>query len=171
LEVAMLRGDQEAIRLLRSAGATPPPPRASKVLQKRMRKAAKSVKRCSPMLRVRDMRETVRWYQSIGFKMADQYEENGELLFASVCFGEAQFTLSPGATDGPRDVSLWFFTDEIQELYELLKEHQLLEASSKQAAPKVEVRFDEDLYEPFYGGRQFSIRDINGVSLIFWQPA
>lgn len=88
-----------------------------------------------------------------------------------MCFGEAQFTLSPGATDGPQDVSLWFFTDQIQELYELLKEHQLLAALPEQAAPKVEVRFDEDLYEPFYGGRQFSIRDINGLSLIFWQPA
>jgi len=33
-----------------------------------------------------------------------------------------------------------------------------------------EVRFEEDLYTPFYGGRQFSIRDINGLALIFWQP-
>jgi hypothetical protein len=32
------------------------------------------------------------------------------------------------------------------------------------------VRFEEDLYEPFYGGRQFSIRDNNDLSLIFWQP-
>jgi hypothetical protein len=29
---------------------------------------------------------------------------------------------------------------------------------------------DRDLYTPFYGGRQFSIRDINGLALIFWQP-
>jgi hypothetical protein len=33
-----------------------------------------------------------------------------------------------------------------------------------------EVRFEENLYEPFYGGCQFSIRDINDLSLIFWQP-
>jgi ankyrin repeat protein/catechol 2,3-dioxygenase-like lactoylglutathione lyase family enzyme len=171
LEVVTLRGDQEAIRLLRAAGAIPTAPRATEVLQEQMRKAATSVKRCSPMFRVRDMRETVRWYESIGFKIADQYEENGELLFASVCFGEAQFTLSPGSTDGPRDVSLWFFTDHVQELYKLLRERQLLTALPEQGAPKPEVRFDEDLYEPFYGGRQFSIRDINGLSLVFWQPA
>jgi hypothetical protein len=34
----------------------------------------------------------------------------------------------------------------------------------------VEVRFEEDLYSPLYGGRQFSILDINGLTLIFWQP-
>jgi ankyrin repeat protein len=171
LDVAMLRGDQEAIQLLRAAGATPPAPPPTNVLDEQMRKAAKSVKRCSPMFRVPEMRATVRWYESLGFKIADQYEENGELLFANVCFGEARFTLSPGATDGPRDVSLWFFTDQVQDLYQLVKEHQLQTASSEQDAPYAQVRFEEDLYEPFYGGRQFSIRDINGLSLIFWQPA
>ena len=34
----------------------------------------------------------------------------------------------------------------------------------------VEVQFEEDLYSPFYGGRQFSILAINGLTLIFWQP-
>jgi hypothetical protein len=32
------------------------------------------------------------------------------------------------------------------------------------------VRFQEDLYEPFYGGRQSSILDNNDLPLIFWQP-
>ena len=52
-------------------------------------------------------------------------------------------------------MSLWFYTDRVQDLYELFK---------AQGVP-----FDEDLYVPFYGGRQFSMRDINGLSLIFWQ--
>ena len=34
----------------------------------------------------------------------------------------------------------------------------------------IDVHFDEDLYEPFYGGRQFSLRDNNGLSVIFFQP-
>jgi hypothetical protein len=33
------------------------------------------------------------------------------------------------------------------------------------------MRFEEDFYEPFYGGRQFSIRDNNDLSLVFRQPA
>jgi hypothetical protein len=57
---------------------------------------------------------------------------------------------------GPRDVSLWFYTKDVRTLYELLKRRQ--------------VRFDEDLYTPFYGGWQFSVQDLNGLSLIFWQP-
>ena len=67
---------------------------------------------------------------------------------------------------------MWFFTDRVQELYEALKARQLRAAgrASNAAAGEFEVRFDEDLYTPFYGGRQFSIRDINGLSLIFWQP-
>ena len=32
------------------------------------------------------------------------------------------------------------------------------------------IRFEEDLYTPFYGGRQFSIQDNNGLNQIFWQP-
>jgi hypothetical protein len=28
--------------------------------------------------------------------------------------------------------------------------------------------FDEELYDPFYGGRQFSLRDPNGYGLVFY---
>ena len=43
-------------------------------------------------------------------------------------------------------------------------------SATKADAGEFAVQFDEDLYTPFYGGRQFGIRDINGLSLIFWQP-
>jgi len=138
-----------------------------------MASAASSIRKSAPMFRVRDMRATVRWYESIGFAVEDRYEEDGELMFARLSFGNGELTLSPGATGGPRDVSLWFFTDRVQELYELLKGRQLraAHASPADAGDEPAVRFDEDLYEPFYGGRQFSIRDNNDLSLIFWQPA
>ena len=125
------------------------------------------------MFTVRDMRATVRWYESIGFSVHDRYEDGGELTFARLSLGSGEFTLSPGATTGPRDVSLWFLTDRVQDLYEPLKERQFLVAQallSGGSSETPEVRFDEDLYEPFYGGRQFSIRDINDLSLVFWQP-
>ena len=79
---------------------------------------------------------------------------------------------APEGTPGPANVSLWFFTDRVQELYELLKARQLRAAGRALDAADgdVEVRFEEDLYTPFYGGRHFSIRDTNGVALIFWQP-
>ena len=174
LAVAMLRGDHEAIRMLRAAGAKEPPaaPQAQADSREEMIAAAKSVKKISPMFAVRDMRATVRWYESIGFSLQDEYEDSGELVFARLTFGSGEFALGPGGNPGPRDVTLWFFTNRVQELYEVLKGRQLRAARriSSGAAGEFEVRFEEDLYSPFYGGRQFSIRDNNGLTLIFWQP-
>jgi catechol 2,3-dioxygenase-like lactoylglutathione lyase family enzyme len=119
---------------------------------------ASSIRKSAPMFLVRDMRATVRWYSSMGFTVSDEHEEDGDLVFARVTFGKGEFTLSPGAEGGPRDVSLWFFTDRVEELYRLFK------------SPEAAVPFEEDLYAPFYGGRQFSVADPNGLILVFWQP-
>ena len=124
------------------------------------------------MFSVLDVRATVRWYRSIGFTVRDEYEDAGDLVFARLTLGSGEFTLSPGGHPGPVGVSLWFFTDAIQLLYDALKQRQLRAAGHAPQAEggDVEVRFEEDLYTPFYGGRQFSIRDPNGLTLIFWQP-
>jgi ankyrin repeat protein/catechol 2,3-dioxygenase-like lactoylglutathione lyase family enzyme len=157
LAVALLRHDDEAARLLRAAGAKEPPEVDMKTTARQgMAAAAKSVKEAAPMFRVPDVRATVEWYRAIGFTVHDEYEDSGELVYARMTFGDGQFTLTAGSTTGPRDVSLWFYTNQVQELYELLKQRHL--------------RFDEDLYTPFYGGRQFSVQDLNGLPLIFWQP-
>jgi hypothetical protein len=135
--------------------------------------AAGSVQKSSPMFFVPDMRGTIRWYQSIGFTLEDLYEDDGDPIFARLSFGHGEFTLSPGGTTGPRDVRLWFFTDRVEELYAAFKEQQLRSTGAtagEEHAGDRSIRFDEELYEPFYGGRQFSIRDCNGLSLIFWQP-
>jgi len=173
LAVAVLRGDREAMRLLKAAGAKEPRPLEGPHVPTELAAVASSIRKSAPMFRVPDMRATVRWYESIGFAAEDRYEEGGELMFARLCFGKGELALSPGGTASPRDVSLWFFTDRVQELYELLKERQLRVAQAALAggsSKEPEVRFEEDLYEPFYGGRQFSIRDNNDLSLIFWQP-
>ena len=130
----------------------------SRPMNPQVQQLAASVKASSPMLRVPNMRETVAWYRSLGFTIADEFEDDGELVFARVTFGAGEFTLSAGATTGPRDVSLWFITDRVEELYAAMKQHD--------PPPP----FDEELYQPFYGGRQFSISDLNGVSVIFWHP-
>src|SRR5688572_23631378 len=74
LAVAMLRGDHEAIRMLRAAGAKEPPTTAQADSREEMIAAATSVKKITPMFAVRDMRATVRWYESIGFSLQDEYE-------------------------------------------------------------------------------------------------
>ena len=65
---------------------------------------------------------------------------------------------------GPHDVSLWFYTDQIDELYRLLKGRQFHAA---QTGDGQGIEFIESLNEPFYGGRQFGIRDLNGFHLYF----
>jgi hypothetical protein len=173
LAVAMLRGDREAMRRLRAAGANEPQQLHTARVPEDLAAIAGSVKKSVPMFFVLDMRATVRWYESIGFTVDERYEDGGELVFARLSFGNGEFTLSPGGKPGPRDVRLWFFTDRIQELYQLLKQRQLRAAHAALSGGTIdepEVRFDEDLYEPFYGGRQFSIQDNNGLEPIFWEP-
>jgi uncharacterized glyoxalase superfamily protein PhnB len=168
LALAILRGDAEAMRILRAAGAHEPAPRpAPENWRTAVTNAAQSIVRLTPMLRVRDMRATVRWYQSAGFAVADQYEDGGEPVFARLTLGAAEITLSPGSPETV-GVSLWFMTDRVEELYALFRARQRELADSP--APAAEIRFAEDLYTPFYGGRQFSLRDPNGVDLIFWRP-
>src|SRR6185295_2312672 len=114
LAIARLHGDREAVRLLSAAGAREPqaafadaPDSAEKISA-----AAKSVKKAVPMFRVGDMRATVHWYEWIGFRVEDRYEDGGQLMFARLSFGDSELTLSPGGTR-PNDVSLWFFTDRV----------------------------------------------------------
>ena len=173
LDVAMLRGDREAMRLLTAAGAKQTAPANLPNVPPDLATLEDSVKRSSPMFFVRDMRATVRWYESIGFTVTDRHEEGEALVFAHVTFGNGEFTLSPGGEPGPRDVRLWFFTDRVEDLYRVLKARQ--ERAARAALADVpgdepDVWFEEDLYQPFYGGQQFSVRDINGLHLIFWQP-
>jgi ankyrin repeat protein len=170
LAVAMLRGDTEATRLLTAAGSAPPerPPAGD---ARELAPLADSVIKSDPMFTVSDMGATVRWYRALGFQIVDKYEDSGDLVFARLALGKCEFTLSPGATTGPRDVSLWLYTTRVDEIYHRLKARQLDAASGLGDGDEaVEVCFEEDLYVPFYGGRQFSIRDPNGLTLIFWHP-
>jgi ankyrin repeat protein len=154
LDVALLRRDSEAMRLLRSAGAIEPGASAE-IDASDMVRLAGSVRKSLPMFRVANMSAAVHWYRSIGFSMSDKYEDSGDLVFAKLSFGQCELTLSAGGVTGPRDSSLWLHTDQVEQLYQRLKSH---------------VAFEEDLYSPFYGGRQFSVRDMDGLILVFWQP-
>jgi hypothetical protein len=82
--------------------------------------------------------------------------------------------LKLGEPRGAHDLSLWLYTDKVDDIYRLLKSRQLEAAQAAladEAASRDGIEFVEDLYDPFYGGRQFSIRDPNGYTLIFLQPA
>ena len=106
LAVAMLRGDREAMRILKAAGAVEPPAAQSADAATQLAAAAASVKKGEPMFSVPDMRATVAWYEAAGFAVLDRYEDGAELTFARLAFGKCEFALTAGGR-GPRDPSLW----------------------------------------------------------------
>ena len=68
--------------------------------------------------------------------------------------------------------SLWFRTDQIDDLYAHLKQRQLERARAAltgEVTSAPEVRFTLDLHTAFYGQREFGIVDPNGVHLMFAQ--
>jgi uncharacterized glyoxalase superfamily protein PhnB len=128
---------------------------------------ADSIVKGRPVISVADVGAALAWYASIGFTELDRFDDDGRVNWGLVRFGKAELGLVPGSVgplsgngparsaSGPRDVSLWFHTDAIEPL------HQFFKSTS--------IEFVEQLYDPFYGGRQFSVRDLNGYVLIFLQ--
>ena len=172
LDVALLRGDVKATRLLVAAGARASESAESDDVASDLAKLAGAVRSGEPMFTVRDARTTVAWYEAIGFSLVDSCENEGALTFARLEYGECRFALSPGENVSAR-VSLWVITADIEATYTLIKARQRRAARALLAgdASQLQWPFDEDLYSPFYGGRQFSVRDPNGLSVVFYQPA
>ncbi len=110
------------------------------------------------MLHVPNVRATVEWYTSIGFKLVGQNEDDGELNWAKLSFGNSEIMLN---TDGRpsaehrREVDLYITVDNADEMYRRLKDR---------------VQVVVDLYETFYGMREFIIRDNNRFWVAFGQP-
>ena len=140
----------------------------------KMANLGSSTRKAVPMLSVRDIATTLDWYTSIGFKELGRYDDDGVVNWGMLSFGKAEIMLKLGEPRGAHDLSLWLYTDKVDDIYRLLKSRQLEAAQAAladEAASRDGIEFVEDLYDPFYGGRQFSIRDPNGYTLIFLQPA
>jgi hypothetical protein len=116
---------------------------------------------------------TLLWYTSIGFKEIARYEDDGQVNFGLLSFGKAELMLNMHGKPGPHGVSLWFYTNQVDSLYQLLKSRQIAAAQATLSGePDDRAAIEiEDINDPFYGGRQFGIRDLNGYDLYFLQPA
>ncbi len=156
LAVAMTRGDREAVSRLQAAGAKPPkpiePPRIG------MAEMIASVKKIVPMITVPDVAQALAWYVSIGFKELARYGEDGLVNFGMVSFGKAELMLNMHGKSGSHDVTLWLYTDQVDDLYRHFKSREGIE-------------FVEEINDAFYGAREFGIRDPNGYTLYFIQPS
>lgn len=172
LSSAMLRGDREAMTILHAAGAKPPTSAMPADFRQRMAKLAESVKKGVPMILVPDVARALEWYVSIGFTELNRYEDDGLVNFGMVSFGQAELMLNIHGKPGAHDVSLWFYTDQIDNFYQLLKSRQLLAAQAvlaNEPGADSAIEFEQDIEDMFYGARQFSIRDLNGYELFFIQ--
>jgi catechol 2,3-dioxygenase-like lactoylglutathione lyase family enzyme len=128
------------------------------------------------MLAVPDLEATMAWYRAIGFELAESHGEDGKLDWACMSFGAAAIMFVPSGApwrEQTATLSLWIYTDRLDDLYAVLKRRQLARgraALAGEASDAPEVRFTVDLYTAFYGQREFGIRDPNGVELMFAQP-
>jgi len=110
-----------------------------------------------PMIHVPDVRATVAWYESIGFAVVNTFEDDDELTFALLSYGNSQIMLSAGgrpSTEDRRDVDLYIRTEDVEALYHRLKD-------------RVEIRLGLDI--TFYGTREFTVRDPNRYWVTFGQ--
>jgi catechol 2,3-dioxygenase-like lactoylglutathione lyase family enzyme len=149
-----------------------PPTRPPAEIRERLATLARSTRKGVPMIGVPDIAAALRWYASIGFTEVERYAEDGLVNFGMVTFGKAELMFGIHDAPNAENVRLWFYTDEVDALYALLKARQLgeiREVLEGKALGAEVIRFDEELYEPFYGGRQFSIRDPHGYTLIFYR--
>ncbi len=111
-----------------------------------------------PMIHVPNVSATVDWYTSIGFKLIRQNEEDGEVNWAKLSFGNSELMLNIGgkpSTEHRREVDLYITTDHVDDLFEHLKNR---------------VHVVEDLHDTFHDMREFIIRDCNGFWITFGQP-
>ena len=172
LAIAMLRGDREAMRRLHAAGAREPDLERSQSVAAGMAALAGSVRKVVPMLSVPDVAATLDWYTSIGFTEIGRYADDGVVNWGMTSLGRAQIMFNLYGEPGGRGVSVWLYVDAVDRMYDLLEARQLEAARASLASGADEHRgitFEEDLYDPFYGGRQFSIRDPNGYTVVFLQ--
>ena len=113
----------------------------------------------TPMIHVPDVRATVDWYESIGFRAVDTYD-NGTaegLSFAILAFGNGQVMFNQGgetSTKRRREVDLYAYTDDVDKIYAQLKDR---------------VDVIEEPHNTFYGMREVIIRDLNGFWITFGQ--
>jgi ankyrin repeat protein len=162
LEAAIFAGDAESVRRLQAAGARAPKP--VKPVAADLAEFATETREITPMLRVPDVRRTLEWYVRLGFAEKGRYEEGGVFYWAMLALGKAHLMLNLGAAADDPPVTLWFSLERVTALYEALKAQQL-EAAQSPAGHTVE--FVQHLHEPHYGGREFTIRDLNGFALTF----
>ena len=113
---------------------------------------------CVPFLKVRNISQTIKWYENIGFKCTATnhiWEPDCELNWARLEWEGAAFMLGSDERDIIPDIkntALWYNVNTIDEIIETLK--------SKDIEVEIET-------ETFYGRKVISFKDLNGFGVSF----
>lgn len=116
----------------------------------------------SPNIFVKNMDETIKFYEQLEFKLTMRVPNEGDLVWAMMTNGNVVFmfqTLESLGDDLP-EISR-------QDGGSLLLYIQLKEIRQYHDRIKNKVRILKGLEKTFYGATEFSIRDINGYILTF----
>ncbi|WP_339740228.1 VOC family protein [uncultured Sunxiuqinia sp.] len=116
----------------------------------------------SPNIFVKNMDETIKFYEQLEFKLTMRVPNEGDLVWAMMTNGNVVFmfqTLESLGDDLP-EISR-------QEGGSLLLYIQLKEIRQYHDRIENKVRILKGLEKTFYGATEFSIRDINGYILTF----
>jgi uncharacterized glyoxalase superfamily protein PhnB len=116
--------------------------------------------RVTPMIHVKDVRATVEWYASIGFRVLETGDDGREMVWAEVAFGAGRVMFSAGGGPGSprrREVDLYVHTEGIDALHRTLAERG--------------VEVIEAPHDTFYGMHEVIVRDVNGFWITFGEPA
>lgn len=114
-------------------------------------------KKAVPMIHVPDVRAAVEWYEGLGFTVDRTHEEDGEMSWALLSFGNSELMFNEGgrpSTAHRREVDLYVYMDDVDDLYRRLKD-------------RVEVV--EAPHDVIYGMRELIIRDLNRFWMTFGQ--
>ena len=114
-----------------------------------------------PMIHVPDVRDTVEWYKTIGFKVLRTNEVDGVMDWAKLTFEDSEVMFGAGGKAGRehrREVDLYITCNGVDALFARLCRREPLEIV-------------EQPYDTFYGMREFTIKDCNGFWITFGQPS
>jgi hypothetical protein len=111
---------------------------------------------CISFLRVPDILQTIKWYETIGFKCIGTHQEPGcELDWALLDWEGARFMLYPEGREDhtqTKDAGLYFTVEDIDDLIKSIeKKAELIEIN-----PKTE-----------YGMKEIVFKDVNGFQITF----
>lgn len=116
----------------------------------------------SPNIFVKDINETIKFYQSIGFKTVMTVPEEGDLVWAMMACGNVTFMFQTFDSLGSElptisrqdggSLLLYIQTKEIRAFHDKIKD---------------KVNVIKGLEKTFYGATEFSIRDINNYIITF----